>query len=49
MSEFECMYDGCNESFEGHTERLKHSMIEHTEVNYKKYPKLTDRDTELKF
>ena len=47
--ELECQYDGCPEVFETHTERLEHSMNEHTDLNPKKYPKMTGQDDGLMF
>lgn len=47
--ELPCQYDDCGEEFETHEERLEHSMREHTDINPKRYPNMTGRDTGLKF
>lgn len=47
--ELVCQYDDCQEMFETHEERLRHSMSEHTDLNPKKYPKMTGQDDGLLF
>lgn len=44
-----CNYDDCEEKFDDHQARLKHSMDKHTDLNSKKYPTLIGADDGLMF
>lgn len=43
MSDFECQYEGCDETFDSHEDRIAHSMEKHTDLIPEDYPSITGR------